>query len=201
MTVKELAEFTGKTTKTIQRWIKKASYRIESINDKMSLSSPMNPSDYNIDEVEDILVSGSMSKDAVKILMENARKPTQIITVKENNNPMVVMMDFMVKMQEQQQQFMNTIIDRLDTKETKQLSLPVAPDIEPRAYLNQLVREYSQLKGVDFRKGWNVLYTEILYRCKTNIKVKSKNEGIKPIDYLERENMLLTACSIMKSLI
>ena len=201
MTVKELAEFTGKTTKTIQRWIKKASYRIESINDKMSLSSPMNPSDYNIDEVEDILVSGSMSKDAVKILMENARKPTQIITVKENNNPMAIMMDFMVKMQEQQQQFMNTIIDRLDTKETKQLSLPVAPDIEPRAYLNQLVREYSQLKGVDFRKGWNVLYTEILYRCKTNIKVKSKNEGIKPIDYLERENMLLTACSIMKSLI
>ena len=195
MTIKELVSFTGKAERTIRRWVEKAGL---STYDNMAEGTLI---DYTIDQVEQILKAGSMSKDAVLILMENAKRPTQIITVKENNNPMAVMMDFMVKMQEQQQQFMNTIIDRLETKETKQLSLPVAPDIEPRAYLNQLVREYSQLKGVDFQKGWNVLYTEILYRCKTNVKVKAKNEGIKPIDYLERENMLLTACSLMKSLV
>lgn len=202
MTIKELAEFTCKTERTVRNWTKKASENNSSILEKISNAyETKTKSDFSIDEVEEILKAGSMSKDAVNILMENAKRPTQIITVKENNNPMTIMMDFMVKMQEQQQQFMNAIIDRLEAKETKQLPLPVAPEIEPRAYLNQLVREYSQLKGVDFQKGWNVLYTEILYRCKTNIKVKSKNEGIKPIDYLEREKMLLTACSIMKSLV
>ena len=200
MTIKELAEFTGKNKSTIGRWIEKLD-EIDMLNELQNATSS-NPVDFTIDEVERILRAGSMSKDAVNILINNARENNKNAIARiENNNPMTIMMDFMVKMQEQQQQFMNTIIDRLDTKETKQLSLPSAPNIEPRAYLNQLVREYSQLKGVDFRKGWNVLYTEILYRCKTNIKVKSKNEGIKPIDYLERENMLLTACSIMKSLI
>jgi len=200
MTIKELAEFTGKNKSTIGRWIEKLD-EIDMLNELQNATSS-NPVDFTIDEVERILRAGSMSKDAVNILINNARENNKNAIARiENNNPMTIMMDFMVKMQEQQQQFMNTIIDRLDTKETKQLSLPSAPNIEPRAYLNQLVREYSQLKGVDFRKGWNVLYTEILYRCKTNIKVKSKNEGIKPIDYLERENMLLTACSIMKGLI
>lgn len=197
MTIKELVSFTGKAERTIRRWIEKSNI----IGcDKMSYQVER---DYTIDEVEQILKAGSMSKDAVTILMENARKPTQIITVKENNNPMAVMMDFMVKMQEQQQQFMSAVLTELKSKpeQPRQLSLPVAPDIEPRAYLNQLVREYSQLKKVDFRTGWSVLYTEFLYRCKTNIKVKAKNEGIKPIDYLERENLLLTGCSIMKGLI
>jgi hypothetical protein len=72
---------------------------------------------------------------------------------------------------------------------------------EPRAYLNRLCREYSQIKKVDFHTAWNILYTEMLYRCKINVKVRAKNEGIKAIDYLEQNNLLLTGCSIMKGLV
>jgi hypothetical protein len=114
---------------------------------------------------------------------------------------MTAMLTFMAKMQEQQQQFMTAVLTRLDKQEPKQLLLPEAPSVNPRDYLNQLVREYAQLKNVDFQKAWNILYTEMLYRCKTNVKVKAKNEGIKSIDYLEREGLLLTGCSIMKGLI
>lgn len=194
MNFKELVSFTGKTDRTIRTWIKKAN--IQGCEENAHGCAI----DYSIDEVELILKSGSMSKDAVNILMQNARDNQQKQLPSQVNEG--VLMTFMLRMQEQQQQFMTAVLNELkQTKPKEQLLLPNEPQEEPRAYLNRLVREYSQLKGVDFRIGWNVLYTEFLYRCKTNIKVKSKNEGIKPIDYLERESLLLTGCSIMKGLI
>lgn len=196
MNIKELVSFTGKTERTLRTWIKKADLKgCEEIAQGYAI-------DYSINEVEKILNAGSMSKDAVTILMQNAREPKEIAVVNNNNENML--MTFMLKMQEQQQQFMNAVLGELKNNkpnEPKQLALPSAPDVEPRAYLNQLVREYATIKKVDFRTSWNVLYTEMLYRCKTNVKVKAKNEGIKPIDYLDQANLLLTACSIMKSLI
>ena len=193
MTIKELIGFTGKSERTIRRWIKKANIvRYAETAQRIEI-------DYTIEEVELILNAGSMSKDAVTILMQNARQPKELSVTGDN-----ILMQFMVKMQDQNQQFMNSVLnrlERLETKEPKLLLLPSVPDLEPRAYLNQLVREYSQLKSVDYQKAWNILYNEMLYRCKTNIKVKAKNEGIRPIDYLEQSNQILTACSIMKGLI
>ena len=186
MTIKELAEIAGVSQETIRRYGKQHFPSFHTNGVKV-----------NYEDVSKIIMTEVKKKNMVSL----NSKPTQIVEQPSQNVEVIQMFKMMF---EQNQQFMSSMMDRMDkleNKQPKQLSLPVAPDIEPRAYLNQLVREYSQLKGVDFRKGWNVLYTELLYRCKTNIKVKSKNEGIKPIDYLERENMLLTACSIMKGLI
>ena len=68
MTVKELTNFTGKTERTIQRWIKKAGDKMSSVADKMSLSGHGKIIDFTIDEVECILQCSSLSKDAVSIL-------------------------------------------------------------------------------------------------------------------------------------
>ena len=196
MTTKEIVDFTGKSVRTVRNWINKADLQGCA---KTALGEVI---DYTIDEVEQILNAGSMSKDAVSILMQNARKPAGIEPHKNIDSN--ILMTFMVQMQKQQQEFMTAVLSKLGNTNTplnNQLSLPHAPDIEPRNYLNQLVREYSQLKSVDYQKAWNILYTEMLYRCKTNIKVKAKNEGIRPIDYLEQSNQILTACSIMKGLI
>lgn len=203
MTIKELSEFTGKTDRTIRRWINKAENMSDVPYDTMSQGIPHN---YSINEVEEILKAGSMSKDAVFILMQNAKQQLQNATQFKSMEPPVQNMEIvgMFKiMMEQQQEFMKNVLSIIGNvpRENKQLLLPEAPTIEPRLYLNQLVREYAELKGVEFRNAWNVLYTEILYRCNTNVKVKAKNEGLKPIAYLEKENMLLTACSIVKGLI
>jgi len=198
MTIKELIEFTGKSERTVRNWIKKANIvRYAETAQRIEI-------DYTIDEVEEILKAGSMSKDAVYILMQNARQA-------ENKNPLPIidsngfnMKLFADMMAVSMATALKPLYDRLEKIEgnpTNQLTLPVVSDIEPRAYLNQLVREYAQLKNVAFRKAWNVLYDQILYRCHENIKVKANNEGIKPIDYLERENKILNACSIMKGLI
>ncbi len=82
MTIKELALFTGKTERTISRWIKKtcdilSDHDKESINQKIQTSfNTKNPPNFDMDEVRMILECGSMSKDKVLILMDNARKPT-----------------------------------------------------------------------------------------------------------------------------
>lgn len=200
MTIKELAVFTGKTERTVRNWAKKASGNNPSVLEKISNAyETKTKSDFYIDEVEAILNAGSMSKDAVRILMENARQPKEL-TVNHGNIDMFKAIGTI--MAQSMAEALQPLYNRLDKLEgNNKLLLPAEPEIEPRAYLNQLVREYAQLKSVDFRKAWNILYTEILYRCHENIKVKAKNEGIKPVDYLDRENKLLTACSIMKGLI
>ena len=68
MTVKELARFTGKTERTIRNWIAKSSEKIS--NEEKTKK----PADFTIDEVEQILLNSSMSKDAVSILMQKARQ-------------------------------------------------------------------------------------------------------------------------------
>ena len=74
MTVKELSVFCGKSDKTIRRWVNKAGQNVQGILDKMSKGAAEGKAvDFSIDEVEEILKASSMSKDAVSILMENAR--------------------------------------------------------------------------------------------------------------------------------
>ena len=77
MTVKELAIFTGKTPRTIRSWISKAGENISQV--PYEETSQGIAHNYSIKEVGVILSSGSMSKDAVNILMENAERKTNVI--------------------------------------------------------------------------------------------------------------------------
>src|SRR5574344_2161746 len=76
MTVKELAQFTGKSETTVQRWVKKANCKMQLCNNKMQLQRG-HETDFKLEEVEAILNSSSMSKDAVSILIANAKKSQQ----------------------------------------------------------------------------------------------------------------------------
>jgi hypothetical protein len=83
MTVKEIAEFTGKNKSTIGRWVAKCNSK--SITEKNVISYKRGESvNYTVDEVEEILKAGSLSKDAVRILMDNARMP--IATLEETKS-------------------------------------------------------------------------------------------------------------------
>lgn len=88
-------------------------------------------------------------------------------------------------------------IKEIKQERTNDLLLP-APQIGDREQLTKLVREYAtnKLDG-DFQQAYRELYSQILYRLKTNVKVKAKNEGISRMDYIEREGLLQTCISIM----
>ena len=204
MTIKELASFTARTERTVRRWINKAELSSDTLSAKMSDAMKTNkPSDYTLEETEQILRCSSLPKIVVDELMINASNKSTVLSTNNNDN-MNMMMSFMVKMQEQQQEFMKTVLTEIRQpmmNSPAQLALPEAPTLEPREYLNQLVRKHAKINNLKHWDSWNELYEQILYRCKTNIRVKADNEGISKISYLERENMLLVSCSIMKELI
>jgi len=75
MTTKMIAESVGKDVTSIQRWIKKLNGKMQSIDDKMSLSSPMNPANYTLEETLVIIEQG-LGKNAADIYRMNAQ-PTQ----------------------------------------------------------------------------------------------------------------------------
>ena len=67
--------------------------------------------------------------------------------------------------------------------------------------LRQLINDYVNAVNVSHSEAWSELYKQFYYRCNENIRLKAKNLNIIPLDYLEHENKLLTACSIMKDMI
>lgn len=97
MTIKELADFTGKTERTIRSWISKTGIKVP--YEEISQGIPHN---YSVDEVECIMQSGSMSKDAISIIMENARKSQskQLIIKTEELDKELIIQQAMIYQQE-----------------------------------------------------------------------------------------------------
>jgi len=156
MTIKEIADFTGKNKSTIGRWVAKCNSRV--ITEKNVIAYRRGDSiDYSIDEVEEILNAGSMSKDAVRILMENARKPIASLEVKTEPNQMDVLFAFMEHQQQVNQDFMKTVLSELKTmKQPLQIEQPKQDYYSLVAYcsIEKIPTVQSELRkmGMDLRK-------------------------------------------------
>lgn len=155
MTIKELAEFTGKTERTIRNWLSKAD-DVKPVPHE--IISQGIPHDYSIDEIESILNAGSMSKDAVRILMENARKPVASLEVQTAPNQMDVLFAFMERQQQVNQQFMTAVLSELKgfRNQPLQIEQPKQDYYSLIAYcsLNKIKTNSSELRkmGMDLRK-------------------------------------------------
>jgi hypothetical protein len=58
MTVKEIALSVGKDERTVRRWVLSLSDKMSVVKYKMSLSSPMKPADYTLEETCQIIEAG-----------------------------------------------------------------------------------------------------------------------------------------------
>lgn len=189
MTVKELASFTGKDERTVQRWIKKAGDKMSAIGDKMSVAGHGKVVDYTIDEVEQILLNSSMSKDAVSILMENARhnKPViqnQTSTLTERDVELIssIVSLTVAKTIEQLDNRMKNIENRI---EERQALLP-ARKKDSRAHITELVRNYAFNHNMNYNNVYSMLYREYGYRTHSNPTVSAYNRHVTTIEYIEQ---------------
>ena len=156
MTIKELIEFTSKSERTIRNWIKKADIvRYAETAQRIEI-------DYTIDEVEEILKAGSMSKDAVNILMQNARQ--EIVVTPAQNNDVMGMFKLMM---DQQQTFMVSILGEIKNiaKPQTQLMSPKEDYFSLVAYCSlhkiQTNRSELAIHGRKLREIANSLELEI----------------------------------------
>ena len=189
MTVKELASFTGKDERTVQRWIKKAGDKMSAIGDKMSVAGHGKVVDYTIDEVEQILLNSSMSKDAVSILMENARQNKPVIqnqtsTLTERDVELIssIVSLTVAKTIEQLDNRMKNIENRI---EERQALLP-ARKKDSRAHITELVRNYAFNHNMNYNNVYSLLYREYGYRTHSNPTVSAYNRHITTIEYIEQ---------------
>lgn len=193
MTVKQIAEVTGKDERTVQRWVKKTSDKMSSINDKMSSSSPMKPADYDFEETCLIIESG-MGKNAAGVFRANADRQLPTVSDSDLDRLFKTAMVTLTTMVES----LNSRITRIETQQEEKKALLPAPGKSPRAELSQVVRQLAHAKYDDnFNTAWHFLYKELLYRCHINVVTRAKNEGLRPIDIIENENLLDTAVSII----
>lgn len=185
MTVKELASFTGKDERTVQRWIKKAGDKMSAIGDKMSVAGHGKVVDYTIDEVEQILLNSSMSKDAVFILMQNARqnkKQTSTLTDRDVELISSIVSLTVAKTIEQLDNRMKNIENRI---EERQALLP-ARKKDSRAHITELVRNYAFNHNMSYNNVYSLLYREYGYRTHSNPTVSAYNRHVTTIEYIEQ---------------
>ena len=185
MTVKELASFTGKDERTVQRWIKKAGDKMSAIGDKMSVAGHGKVVDYTIDEVEQILLNSSMSKDAVSILMQNARqskKQTSTLTDRDVELISSIVSLTVAKTIEQLDNRMKNIENRI---EERQALLP-ARKKDSRAHITELVRNYAFNHNMNYNNVYSLLYREYGYRTHSNPTVSAYNRHVTTIEYIEQ---------------
>lgn len=196
MTVRELSKFTGKTERTIRNWIKKAGEKMSSVEEKNSNAGHGKVVDYTIDEVECILQCSSMSRDAVSILMENARKNTNPIPIISQTSSTLTERDIeliskvvsvtVAKTIEELDKRMNKIESRIDERQA--LLPPMKKDA--RSHINELVRNYANAHNMQYSKVFNMLYKEYGYRTHTNPSISAKNSNMTVIAYIEKQDKI-----------
>ena len=191
MTIKELAEFTGKNKSTISRWCAKCTS--PRISDQLQNATGDKPADFSIDEVEEILIAGSLSKDAVAILMLNARHSNKSLITEDTLSSAMALMAKSISI----------LADKVSAmsghtpQEPKQLQL--IPPKSDRAKLNQAVRKHAEdYHDGDYRSAWKRLYSEFYYRMSMNIRIRAEHAGMSKVEYLETEGLIDTAIELLR---
>ena len=197
MTTKEIANATGKTERTVRNWVTKATKVSSVIEEKSSVSSPMNPADYDLDETC-IIIANGLGANAASVYRMNAEQnvaPAITSNIDEQFKLALIGISTMV-------QNLNSRMDKVEYQQHQRAALLPAPQKDARSELTQLVNKHAhQNHGNDHRAAWKELYTEIYYRLHINVRKRAKNEGVKGVDILAREGLLETACAIVGELL
>jgi len=194
MTTKEIAEAVGKDERSVQRWANKVGDKMSSVSDKMSSSSPAYPADYDLDETVAIIEAG-MGANAAAIYRANAQ--TIAPAAVNGNDDLDAAFKAAVVQLTNMVTSIDTRVTTLEGEQAHRKALAPPPGKSPRAELNEAVRKLaSHSYENDYRLAWRAILKEIYYRLHINVSVRARNEGVKPIDFLEREGLLETATSI-----
>lgn len=73
-------------------------------------------------------------------------------------------------------------------------ALPLAEEspqeIPTRGKINMIVRTKCQRDALTYHLAWSTLYQQLYYRYRYDVKARCRNSGLKPLDQIERDNMM-----------
>lgn len=187
MTVKEIAEAVGKTDRGVRKWVAKASEKRSVIAEKSSVSSPMKPADYTLDETCTIIEAG-MGKNAAGIFRANASRTGYIESTAIHEHPG----EIAIIVRETVTAMVPAIIAAIKgaLPENAVAALPAPAVKSERDLLRQVVNVYVKNSGTSHAQTWNDLYSEYYYRYHRNLKTSARNRGMSIIEYAEVEGLV-----------
>jgi hypothetical protein len=190
MTTKQIAEAVGKGERTVRNWLRKLAEKDTAIAEKLSVSSPMHPADYSLDEAVAVIQVG-LGKNAATLFRENANRA--------KSGPDVY--DIAAIVRETVASMVPVLIAavRGAVPERAVVSLPAPSDISMRDQLRQVVNRYASASG-DHRGAWSNLYSDFYYRYHRNLRECAKNRGVDTLDYAEDEGLLPDLLSLALSM-
>jgi NACalpha-BTF3-like transcription factor len=192
MTTKEIAEAVNKTERCVRNWVTKIAEKSSVIAEKSSVSSPMNPADYNIEETCHIIETG-LGKNASNLYRMNAKnKPLQndkVSSILSERDIAIISQIVSVTVSETIKALDGRMANLEHKIEQRQALLP-APQIDPRNHIVKLVTDHVSKTGQEFRDVYNTLYREYGYRTHCNASLTAKNRNMKIIDYIDSEGQI-----------
>lgn len=203
MNIKEIAELTGKTERSIRLWSTKASENISSISEKISYSSrTKKPSDFTLEETVEIIRSGG-NETLANLLKENANRDKD--TTKDDIMSLSKIISLTVS--ETIKSLLPYLVNNSEVKNNnvlkepeKQLTFNDVPEKSKRAELREIINKYTAHRGCNHIEVWSQLYQQIYYRMNINVKLCADNRGMDKLDYIEKEGLLNEVLSLAKKL-
>ena len=215
MNIKEIAKLTGKSERTIRRWISSPSDKMTGSSEIMSGLSvkiaeserTKKPTDFNLDETITIVKAGGFETLA-NLLSENAQnqKETALIASMPDKDYNLVSMLIksqteMVKSQTETNNLLIKVLSKLDA--VQQIQEPVnnvvqLPEISMRKEAVRLVNDYVQKTGVGYQEIWGMIYSDFYYVYSINVKLRANNMNMSVIDYIETNGYLPELLAIVK---
>lgn len=195
MTTKELAEFFGKSPKTIYRASQKAGIEIGQGKNKVFTKK-------EVESLSKVLYS------SVPKIMQNAineafgingtstngqsehRTNDEVSEINKAFKLAIINMSNLAQSLANKTEELDKRISKIETQTEKRKTLLPPPQIKPREHINMIIRKYVHDTGVSHTDAWGELYKQFYYRTKTNAKVCAKNRGMGTLDYIESEGMI-----------
>jgi predicted transcriptional regulator len=119
MTIKEIAELTGKSTRSVRTWVKLTSEESSNVLEKSSNADKIKkPADFNLDETIQILKAGNISEILIDLLIKNANETTKSVTALQpiQNEQVAIQNEQVNKIESILSDFMSKLIEKISTQ-------------------------------------------------------------------------------------
>ncbi|HPA64705.1 MAG TPA: hypothetical protein PLC67_12175 [Spirochaetota bacterium] len=193
MNTKEIALAVNKTERSVRNWAKKVAEKNSVVAEKISVSSPMNPADFTLEETISIIEQG-LGKNAAEMYASNARKTTgKLISLPESSLSQkdieVISTIVSVTVAETIKQLDGRMTNIEQKIEERKALLP-APEIAPRDRINMIIRDYAERNRMPFAAAYSELYKIFNYTYGCNVNASAKHRGVAIIEYIESEGLI-----------
>ena len=187
MTIKEIAELTGKNRTTVLRWAAKTP--VQNAQGRLANAETCGiPANFSLEETLEILRAGGVSEGIMSLLRENAaRRPApggestifdvlrMVVNTLESHEESIVALTGKAP---------RTAITTTLAKNNGENTLMTA------------IGKYVESSGQSYQEAWQMIFDECYERLRINFPRRAQNDGVTPSDYIEREGFMAAVLAI-----